>query len=187
MSQDPVFTKAGEALLEHLRSELVPVVLGVPDMLKLAYPGQEEEFRLGLFFYGMEEVRPNGPPAMTRLGPDSHGLPELALALHFMVFANRKASFNGMGMEDELTLVEAAMRAVHGSSGLDVDGRSVKLGFHDLTQSEKAALWQSLNAPFQPAVYLTAEPILLPSGRIRRIPPVREVDVHTSRKGGAPI
>lgn len=184
MSQDPIFTKVGEALLEHLRNELVPVVLSAPDMLKLAYPGQEEEFRLGLFLYGSEEIRPNGPPAMTRLGPDSRGLPDLALALHFMVFANRKVSFSGMGMEDELILVEAAMRAVHGSSGLDVDGCGVKLEFHDLTQSEKASLWQSLSAPFQPAAYLTVEPVLLPSGRIRRIPPVREVDVHTSRKGG---
>lgn len=184
MSQDPIFAKVGEALLEHLRNELVPVVLSAPDMLKLAYPGQEEEFRLGLFLYGTEEIRPNGPPAMTRLGPDSHSLPDLALALHFMVFANRKVSFSGMGMEDELTLVEAAMRAVHGSSGLDVDGRRMKLEFHDLTQSEKASLWQSLSAPFQPAAYLTVEPVLLPSGRIRRIPPVREVDVHTSRKGG---
>lgn len=185
MSQDPIFTRAGEALLEYLRGELVPVVLSTPDMVKLAYPGQEEEFRLGLFLYGTEEVRPNGPPAMTRLGPDSHGLPDLALALHFMAFANRKVSFSGMGMEDELTLVEAVMRAAHGSGGLDVDGHRLKLEFHALTQSEKASLWQSLSTPLQPAAYLTVEPILLPSGRIRRIPPVREVDVRASRKGGS--
>lgn len=184
MSRDPIFTKVGEALLEHLRGELVPVVLSAPDMLRLAYPGQEEEFRLGLFLYGTEEVRPNGPPGITRLGPDSHRMPDLALALHFMAFANRKVSFRGMSMEDEFTLVEAVMRAVHGRGRLDLDGRGMKLEFHDLTQSERASLWQSLNAPLQPAAYLTVEPILLPSDRIRKIPPVRAVDIHTSRKGG---
>lgn len=184
MSRDPIFTKVGEALLEHLRGELVPVVLSAPDMLRLAYPGQEEEFRLGLFLYGTEEVRPNGPPGITRLGPDSHRMPDLALALHFMAFANRKVSFRGMSMEDEFTLVEAVMRAVHGRGRLDLDGRGMKLEFHDLTQSERASLWQSLNAPLQPAAYLTVEPILLPGDRIRKIPPVRAVDIHTSRKGG---
>lgn len=184
MSRDPIFTKVGEALLEHLRGELVPVVLSAPDMLRLAYPGQEEEFRLGLFLYGTEEVRPNGPPGITRLGPDSHRMPDLALALHFMAFANRKVSFRGMSMEDEFTLVEAVMRAVHGRGRLDLDGRGMKLEFHALTQSERASLWQSLNAPLQPAAYLTVEPILLPGDRIRKIPPVRAVDIHTSRKGG---
>ena len=184
MSQTPIFTRAGGTLLEHLRSELVPVVLGAPDMIQLAYPGWEEEFRLGLFLYGTEEVRPNGPPGMTRLGPDSRRMPDLALALHFMAFANRKVSFRGMCMEDEFTLVEGVMRAVHGSGGLNVDGRRVNLEFHDLTQSEKVSLWQSLNAPLQPAAYLTLEPILLPSDRIRKVPPVRAVDIHTSRKGG---
>lgn len=184
MNQDPIFIKVGEALLEHLRSELVPVVLSSPDMLKLAYPGQEEEFRLGLFLYGTEEVRPNGPPAMSRLGPDSHSLPDLALALHFMAFANRKVSFSGMGMSDELLLVEAVMRAIHSARKLDVDGSRMRLEFHPLTQAEKVSLWQSLSTPLQPAAYFTAEPVLLPSGQIRRIPPVREVDIHTGRKGG---
>ena len=49
MSQDPIFTKVGDILLEYLRGELIPTVLSSPDMIKLAYPGQEEEFRLGLF------------------------------------------------------------------------------------------------------------------------------------------
>ena len=64
MSNDPVFMRAGELLLEHLRSELVPVVISSGDMLKIAHPGMEEDFRLGLYLHDLEEVRPNGPPGM---------------------------------------------------------------------------------------------------------------------------
>lgn len=186
MSNDPVFMRAGELLLEHLRSELVPVVISSGDMLKIAHPGMEEDFRLGLYLHDLEEVRPNGPPGMTRLGEDTRRFPDLLLALHFLAYANRKVAFNSMGSEDELLLLEAVYRAVHGVGKLELDGRELRLDFHPLTRAEKLSLWQSLNEPLQPAVYLTIEPILVPSTRISRVPPVREVQTSAKymEKGG---
>lgn len=182
MNQDPIFIKAGERLLEYLRGELVPTVLGTPDMIKLAYPGQEEEFRLGLFLYDMEEVRPHGPPGMTRLSEDSRRFPDLSLAMRFMAFANRKVAFHSMEMADELLMMEGVFRAVHGSSGLELDGQKLKLRFYPLTQGEKVSLWQSLGSPLQGAVYFTLEPIPVPSSRIQRIPPVRAVEIHANHE-----
>lgn len=180
MSNDPVFSQAGEKLLEYLRGELVPVVLSTGDMLKIAYPGMDEDFRVGICLHDMEEVRPNGPPGMTRLSEDTRRLPDLLLALHFFAYANRKVAFNSMEASDEFLLLEAVYRAVHGAPKLELDGRELRLGFHPLTQAEKTSLWQGLNEPLQPAVYLTLEPILVPSSRIQRIPPVREI--QTSAK-----
>ncbi len=183
MNQEPVFSRAGQVLLDYLRGELVPAVLGAPDMIRLAYPGQEEEFRLGLFLHDMEEVRPNGPPGMTRLGEDSRRHPDLSLAMDFMAFVNRKTAFSKLEAVDELVMLEGVYRAVHGVSGLELDGRKLRLNFHPLSRAEKAALWQSVSTPLQPAAYFTLEPVPVPSGRIRRIPPVREVEVRTGRKG----
>ncbi len=184
MSQEPVLIRAGELLLDYLRRELVPVVLSSPDMLRLGHPGMEDEFRLGLCLYETEEVRPNGPPAMTRLSPDTHGLPDLPLVLRFMTFANRKAAFGGMRAADELTMLEAVLRAVHGCAGLTMDGRKLRLTLHPLEQREKFSLWQSMNAPLQPAAYLALEPVVVPNTRIRRIPPVREVELSTRSREG---
>lgn len=91
-----------------------------------------------------------------------------------------------MGSEDELLLLEAVYRAVHGAGKLELDGRELRLNFHPLTRAEKLSLWQSLNEPLQPAVYLTIEPILVPSTRISRVPPVREVQTSAKymEKGG---
>ena len=182
MTQDPVFTRVSDALLDYLREELVPIVLSSPDLVKLGHPGQEEDYRLGICLHDMEEVRPNGPPGMTRLSEGSRRLPDLALALHFMAFANRKVAFNSMEAADELLLLEAVLRAVHGTSGLEADGRLLKVGLHPLTSAEKLSLWQGMNTPLQPAVYITVEPIVVPSTRIARVPPVREVEIHTARK-----
>lgn len=186
MNQEPVFRQISSALLDHLRGELSPGVLGAPDMIQLGYPGQEADFRLGLYLYEAAEVRHNGPPAPTRPGAEIRRFPDLVLAMHFMAFANRNVAFNSMEMEDELLLIEGVFRAVHGASALKLDGQTVRPALHPLAASEKTALWQGMNAPLQPAVYFTLEPVLVPSTRIERVPRVREVQIHTTDKKRRP-
>lgn len=181
MSQEPIFTKAGDILLEYLRGELVPTVLSTPDMIRLAYPGLDEEFRLGLFLYDLEEVRPNGPPGMTRLSEDTRRYPDLSLVMRFLAFANRKVAFNSMEMTDELLLLETVYRAIHSVPKLTLNGQDLRVRFLPITQSEKVSLWQSLHSPMQSAVYFSLEPVLVPSTRIQHIPPVRGVEIHTSK------
>ncbi len=49
------------------------------------------------------------------------------------------------------------MRAMHSMGPLALDGQEVRSALHEPALSEKTALWQSLNRPLQPAVYLTLE------------------------------
>ncbi len=183
MSQEPIFIKAVHILLQYLQGELVPTILSSPDMIKLTYPGQEDEFRLGLFLYDLEEVRPNGPPGMTQLSEDTRRHPDLSLIMRLMVFANRNVAFNSMETADELLMLEAVYRAVHSTTKLELDGQNLQLRFLPITQSEKISLWQSIGSPLQSAVYISLEPIPVPSTRIQRIPPIREVEIHTNRMG----
>ena len=76
------------------------------------------------------------------------------------------------------------MRAVHSMEPLEYRGAHVKVEFQELTRGDKTSLWQSLSCPLQPAVYLTLEPLRIPSDRIRYVPPVREVSISAHRKGG---
>lgn len=183
MSQEPVFERIGNLLLERLRGEMVPAVLNQEDDIKLTHPGAETDYRFGVFLHDIEEVRPYGPPSSVRVSVDTRRRPDRLLALHFLLYANRKVPFDSMSALDEMVLLEAAIRAVHSMEPLDIDGRNVKVEFHELAGSEKNALWQSLNSPLQPAVYLTLEPAGIPSTRIRRTPPVREVQLTAKRKG----
>lgn len=177
MNDEPIFERVCDALLEKLRGDLAAVVVSAGDEIKLSHPGAEEDFRLGIYLYDMEEVRPNGPSRPVQVSEQERRLPDLILALRVMVFANRKTAFNAMEAEDEIRLLEAVIRSLHSVSDLDVDGRKVKVLFHQLSQAEKVALWQSLNCPFQPAVYLDLEPVPIPDTRILRVPPVRERSV----------
>jgi len=180
--EGPVFNEVSGGVLEYLRAQLSPDVLSTPDALKLTYPGAEDEFRLGLSLYDIEHLRSGGSARPVRLSEDERRFPDLALALHYLVFANRKAAFHSMEAEDELLLLEAVMRAVHSSPGLPYGDLTLRLTLQGLERGEKLALWQSLNCPLQPAVYLTLEPVPLPSARIVRVPAVRQVDVSVGPK-----
>lgn len=183
MSQEPIFERLAALLLERLRQEMVPMVLNSPDDIKMTYPGSETDHRLGVFLYNMEELRSCGPPPPVRMDEETRRHPDRLLALHFLLYANRKVPFDSLSVLDEMVLVEAAMRAMHSMGPLALDGQEVHSALHDPVLSEKTALWQSLNSPLQPAVYLTLEPVRVPSSRIRRTPAVREFQLNSKRKG----
>ena len=177
MNDEPIFERVCAAFLKRLREDLDAVVVNAEGDIKLSHPGAEMDFRLGVYVYDMEEVRPNGPPRPVQMSEQERRLPDLILALRLMIFANRKVAFNTMEAEDEMRLLEAAMRSIHNVSALDVDGKKVNMSFQWLTRAEKVSLWQSLNCPLQPAVYLNLEPVPIPDVRILRVPPVRERSV----------
>ncbi len=179
MRDEPVFTAAARALAEYFREALVPTPLGDPDAVRLTWPGAQEDFRLGLCLYDVEALREGvGTQEMVRLSREERRYPDLAVALRFLAFANRKAAFHSMEAEDELLLLEGVVRTLHSAPALDWDGGPpLKLWFQWLPLPEKRELWQGMGAPFQPAVYFAAGPVPIPSTRILRVPVVREVEV----------
>lgn len=183
MSQEPVFERLAKLLLERLRREMVPAVLNSQDDIKMAHPGAETDYRFGVFLYDLEELRSCGPPPSIRLDEETRRHPDRLLALRFLLYANRKVPFDSMSVLDEMVLVEAAMRAMHSMGALTLEGQTVQSALHEPPLSEKTALWQSLSSPLQPAVYLTLEPVRVPSSRIRRTPAVREFQLNSKRKG----
>jgi len=182
MSGEPVLTAAGSLLLEYFRGALVPAVLGEAELVRLSAPGAQEDFRLGLCLYDLEEIRPGGSGTMKRLSEEERRFPSLILSLHFFAFANRKAAFHGVEAEDELLMLEAAARAVHSAPGLPFGGGSLRLGLESADREHRGALWQSLNAPLQPAVYFSVEPVCIPSTRLLRVPAVRAVEPSIQTK-----
>lgn len=182
MNQEPIFERAGKLLLARLQEAMVPGVLSAEDAVALTHPGAETDYRFGIFLYDIEEVRPNGSPGMRRVNESQHQFPDRLLALHFLLYANRRVPFDSMDAGDEMILLEAAVREIHSMGALELEGAPLRVYFDELTRGEKIALWQSLSSPFQAAVYLRVEPIPVPSTRIRMIPPVREVSVAAHRR-----
>ncbi len=183
MREEPVLRAVSGLVLDYFRTELVPSVLGSADLVKLTAPDAQEDFRLGLCLYDLEAIHSGGSGTMSRVGASGRRYPDLPLALRFFAFANRKAAFHSMEAEDELLLLEAAVRAVHSAPEFPAWAGG-RLRLDDVEGGQKTALWQSMNAPFQPAVYFIAEPVSIPSARVRRVPAVRSVETGVETKEG---
>lgn len=181
MNDEPVLAGVSGTLLEYLRGALCPGVLSEGEGVKLTHPGAEEEFRLGLSLYDIEEIHPGGPPRPVPLGEDRRRFPGLTLSLHYLAFANRKAAFHGVEAGDELLLLEGVLRAVADAPDLTWDGQRLHVFLQPLEFNQRASLWQSLSCPLQPAVYLTVEPASIPSARILKVPAVRSAEVRSGQ------
>lgn len=171
-------------LLERLRDALIPAVLHGADDVQMVFPDQGRDARVGLSLYNIEEVRPYGPPGWVPVGDRERRGPNRCFALHFLVFANRKAPFDSMTAMDELILLEAVLWAVHNGGPMELEGEQVKVEFDSLSQQDKTSLWQSLSCPLQPAAYLVLEPLVVPSTKLEQFVPVREVQVKSKKKEG---
>lgn len=179
MSDEPVLAGVSGRLVEYLRESLCPGVLSDRESVKLTHPGSDEEFRLGVSLYDLEEIRPGGPPRPVPLGEDLRRFPDLALSLHYIAFANRKAAFHGVEAGDEMLLLEGVLRAVTGTVSLEWGGQRLLLSLQPLKLEQRVSLWQGLSQPLQPAVYLAVEPVAIPSGRVLKVPAVRSTEVRT--------
>lgn len=182
VTSEPVLAAVGSEIVAFFRKKLVPAVLQDGDMVKLTWPGGQEDFRLGLCLYDMEAIRSGGPGGVRRDKEDGWRRSELLLSLHFFAFANRKAAFHAMEAEDELLLLEAAARAVYAEPELEGVGGRLRLTLDHVEGAGKASLWQSMSAPSQPAVWFKAEPVAIPGGLVRRAPAVREVRSTVGRR-----
>ena len=183
MSCEPVFERAGTYLLEQIRKALVPAVLQTEDGIQITFPKAERDYRVGICLYDVEEVRPYGTPRPIRneATREIRGASR-SFILHFLVYANQNTPFDSMTATDEMVLIEAVMRAIHNSTPLELEGEKVELHFDKLSLGEKTNLWQSFSSPIRPAVYLSMEPLVVPSTKLERYVPVREVDVKSGRK-----
>jgi len=179
MREEPIVAGVSGWLLEQVRGALCPGVLSDEESVKLTHPGSEDEFRLGLSLYDLEEIRPGGPPRPVPLREDTRRFPDLALSLHYIAFANRKAAFRGVEAGDEMLLLEGVLRAVANAPSFLWEEQRVFLSLQPLDLAQRSALWQGLSSPLQPAVYLTLEPVPIPSGRLLTVPPVRSVAVKS--------
>ena len=179
--------RLGALLLERLREALCPGVLASPDDAALAPPGgARKDFRLGVFLYDIRNSSPFGAAPPVRISATERRLPPKTVDLCYLLFANRAVPFDGMQAEDEALLLEAALRAVHDGVRLPCGVDELTVRFESLTLAEKAALWQALGSPMQPAVYVCAAPVSIPSGRVLRAPAVREISYHMDKKEEAP-
>lgn len=166
--------QTGKGLLELFRTRLCPAYVRDEDMILLASPWEEADYRVGIYLYDIQDYSLTFT-AETELSSTQRRYPSKAVELSYLVFCNQSHHFGGVPKEQLQIVLGEIVRTVYDCPELEVgDGERVRLSFLREDVEFKLRLWGSFDRPLQPAVYIRAEPVLIMSRRMRSVSQVRE-------------
>lgn len=179
---DSEILQVGKALLELFQKNLCPEFVRDADMILLASPWEEADFRVGLYLYDIQDYSLRAT-AERVLEDTLRRYPPKAVELSYLIFCNQAHRFGGVQREQLQAVLNEIVRTVYDNPELEKkDGEAVRISFLRENDEFKIRLWGSFNQPLQPAVYIRAEPVLIESRRQRRVSQVRERDYGMERK-----
>lgn len=181
---DSEILQTGNCLLELLRRELCPDFVQDGDMVVFASPWEETDYRVGIYLYDIQDhsVMTTSEAA---LSDTERRFPPKAVELSYLLFCNERHRFGGVRREQIQATLNEIVRAVYDNPVLERgSGEAFQLSFLRESVEFKIRLWGSFNQPLQSAVYLKAAPVLIGSGRKRRVSRVQERNYDVERKPG---
>lgn len=186
MSREPYpseIMQTGKSLVDLLREALYPDYIQDKEWIRLAAPGEEADYRLGIYLYDIQDHSVL-VTAEEILNERERKMRPKAVELSFMVFCNENSRFGGIQRENLLTLLNETMRVIYDNPVLfRADGEEVQIMFAGEQVDFKMQLWGSFNRSLQPALYIRAVPVLIASRRIRQTVRVKERDYKLGEKG----
>ncbi|MCM1539768.1 MAG: DUF4255 domain-containing protein [Blautia sp.] len=174
--------QAGKSLLELLRRELCPDPVQDRDLIMFASPWEEADYRVGIYLYDIQDYSMMATSEVI-LGDEERRFPPKAVELSYLIFCNEAHRFGGVQREQIQTLLNEVIRTVYDNPLLEQEGsQALQISFLRESVEFKIGLWGSFDRPLQPAVYVSAVPVLVGSGRKRRVSRVQERDYGVERK-----
>lgn len=174
--------QTGKCLLELFRNSLCPEFIRDKDLILFAAPWEEADYRVGLYLY---DIRDHSAMATSEvvLDDSERRFPPKAVELSYLVFCNETHRFGGVQREQIQALLSEIVRTVYDNPFLEREsGETLQICFQQESVEFKIRLWGSFQRPLQPAVYLQAVPVLIESGRKRRVSSVRERSYEMEKK-----
>lgn len=179
---DSEILQAGKCLLELLRKELCPELVRDGDLIMFASPWEEADYRVGIYLYDIQEYSIMST-SETLLDNEERRFPPKAVELSYLVFCNEAHRFGGIQREQIQVTLSEVIRAVYDHPVLECeDGQTLQISFLRESVDFKMRLWGSFDRPLQPAVYLSAVPVLIGSRRKRKVSRVQERNYDVERK-----
>ena len=174
--------QTGKSLLGLLRRNLYPDFVQDEDLVLFTSPWDEADYRVGVYLYDIQDYSVMAT-LESAVSDTEKRFPPKASELSYLVFCNETHRFGGVQREQIQIMLNEVIRTVYDNPVLErEDGGTFQVSFLRESMEFKIRLWESFNRPLQPAVYLNAAPVLIESGRTRRVSIVRERDYDVSKR-----
>lgn len=171
----------GNSLLELFRKNLCPDYVKDRENILLTAPWEEADYRVGIYLYDIQDYSLTAVCSVQE-GENVMRFPPKAVELSYMVFCNEKQRFGGLQRGQLQGILNEIVRTAYDNPILQrEDGEKVEISFLRESMEFKIRLWGSFNQPLQPSVYLRVAPVLIASGRSRKVSRVKERDYGLDR------
>lgn len=170
------------ALQDILRKYLYPDYLLDMDGVKLCIPKHDEQdYQIGIYLYDVSEYSLIAQRYAT-IEDHTRVFPPKLMEISYLIFVNESVQFGGYDKLQEDRLYEKMIQIFHDESVLEVEGKQLPIHFENINLDNKIRLWQSLNTPLQPALYIKIAPVEIASGKQEQDTLVKDVNVDTTIK-----
>lgn len=176
------------ALVELLRSQMVPQLLEGRDRVGLCSPLDHRDITLGVWLYDLEEndqLRINEMISYE----DSLQYPPMYLNLHYMITVYSEMDLRYKS-EEEHRLLAKTMQVLRDHSVLDSatlkpaeapGDYDLHIEYQNFPIEEKMKIWNGLNSPYQLSLFYQVAPVELESMIHKKTSRVREIRVEEKR------
>lgn len=174
--------EVSQVILKLLADELYPSDVMNPDNVKLCIPKHENtDYQIGIYLYNIQDDGTHEQHYSTVIN-GKRVFPSKKVILNYLIFVNEDATFGGYNKEQEERLLERMIQTFHDHNEIIVQEAKLNITFDRLDLENKIRLWQSLDKPFQPALYLNVSPVEILSLKSEDVHSVKQVELGSSQK-----
>ena len=171
--------EVSKALQDMLSSQLYPEWLMDQDGVQPCIPSHEnQDYKVGIYLYDLAEYSIAAQRYAT-ITDHTRVFPSKLISLSYLIYVNEEVQFGGYNKEQEEVLLERMIQVIHDTSALEAAQQHVNLQFENVDVENKIRLWQSLNKPLQPALYIKVLPVEIKSNRQEEVTLVHDITLKS--------
>ena len=169
-----------QLLCQILQDELFPSMLSSKEDVSIVTAYEEgKEYKIGIMLYDI-----NDNALSSNMFIDEGNTLRYAsknIELSYLIYLNMTSTFGGSNALLQQRLLTKILQVIYDHPCIEIKPQSVSIFLEKLTIEDKIRIWQSFSKPLQPAIYIKASPVCIPSTRTKEIHRVQTVE-HTIQK-----
>lgn len=188
MTKFTAIADTSQCLLELLQKELIPDVLKSPNEIGMSSPGEKGEVSLALFLYDIQESEELHQRQMVNTHIYRQQYPPIFLNLYYMITAYSAGDLKYRMVQEE-RILGGVIQLFHDNPLIRTSriqengGLDLHLQLLKLSVDEKIRIWNCPGIPYKLSLFYRVSPIVIESGKERRITRVTEMDLTVRSVG----
>lgn len=196
MADYTIISDVSSQIVKILREKMCPEPIPSPNNIEVSSPAsQDVDYIVGVYLYDIAEDNEVAQPPLMQAGRAKLRRLPRPYTLNYMIFVNGGSQM-GLKAPDIQKILGRTAQVLNDNATflpnqlqtwLDIQEPPIVLSQAKVSMDEKIRVWQSINKPYQVALFYKAAPVFLSSELVIETPPVTEAtfSLHITGEEGS--